>query len=202
MGARGKQLSQGVCGCVDSGWARLTSWGASPLHPSWLLLVFPSDLSHLLGNWEAVSHSDGGKHRERIRWITQRKGRCRVVCAPCVMGASSLVPKALNPHSRGSVCDDSGCDADGCAVTVLVGWQQVNKRNGWGGWFVDATCVPNWLGWIRIWLMFIQHAAQCLVFTTTLVWPGLDWLAVRWWPWHTHRGQSRLGKKTVLLTEK
>lgn len=194
--ARWEQLSQGGCGCIASRRSRLTSRSASPPQPPWLLFVLASDLchSHWLHDREAVSHSDRWKHLVWVRWETQREARCLVVCALCLMEASSLVPKALNPHSGGSVCDDSGCDADGCAVTVLVARERVHKSYGWGGWLVNTACVYNWIGWFRIGLMFKQQAAQCLVFTTSLVWPGLEWLAVRWWLWHTHRGQSRLVK--------
>lgn len=202
-GARGKQLSQGGRGWVDGGGAGLTDRGARPPQHSCLLLVLPSDLlhSHLLRDWEAVSHSDGGRHLEWIRRVAQRDARCLVVCVPSVMVAGSLVPKALSPHSGGSVRDDSGCDADGCAVAVLVARQWVHKRDSWGGWLVDAACVRDWMGSIGMRLMFVQYAARCLVFTAALVWPGADWLTVGWWPHHAHRLQSRLGKKKYFLTD-
>lgn len=85
------------------------------------------------------------------------------------MVAGSLVPKALSPRGGGSVRDDSGRDADGCAVTVLVARQRVQKRNSRGGRLADAARVRHGIGCIRIRLTFIQHAARCLVFTAALV---------------------------------
>lgn len=154
-GARGKQLSQGGRGCVDSGGAGLTSRGAGltsrgagPPQASCLLLVLPFDLchSHLLRDREAVRHSDGRRHGEGCRRVAQRDARCLLVQVPSVMVAGGLVPKTLGPHSGGSVCDDSGCDADGCAVTVLVARQRVYERKSRGGRLVHAARVSDRIG--------------------------------------------------------
>lgn len=72
------------------------------------------------------------------------------VRVPCVRVAMSLVHRALGPHGGGSVSDDGGGHADRCAVTKLVAWQWVQKRNTGGGRRLDAGGICYRNRWIRV----------------------------------------------------
>lgn len=212
--ARGEQLSQtaGGCRCID-GRKRgsLSPGGASCPQSSSLLFVLPSDPcnSHLLRDWEAVGHSDRGQRR--MHWVRHVRVAERVagslgVCVPCVRVAMSLMHRALGPHGGRSVSDDGGGHANRCAVTILVAWQWVQKRNARGGWLlsIGGVCYRN--GWIRVRLMSIQHGTWCdarsLVFTAPRVRPGLVRLGIRRGRLRqTVRWQIGLGRKKKKKTE-
>lgn len=205
--ARGEQLSQtaGGCRCID-GRKRgsLSPGGASCPQSSSLLFVLPSDPcnSHLLWDWEAVGHGDRGQRR--VHWVRHVRVAQRVagslgVCVPCVRVAMSLMHRALGHHGGGSVSDDSGGHANRCAVTKLVAWQWVQKRNAWGGRLlsVGGVCYRN--RWISVRLMSIQHGTRCdarsLVFTASRVRSGLARSGIRWGRLRqTVRWQSGLGR--------